>query len=129
MYYAVYNLQTKELHAIETDISAGLPSDMGYVVVQEYVNLQWDKDTLSFIPYPPVRKSILTKKEFIDRFTLAEWIQFVAAKKTDQLIDAAFERLLLLDEVELDGAFLTAVGSHAVSQGYITQERMDEVLA
>lgn len=128
MYYAVYNLQTKELHAIELDISVGIPAGMGYVEVAEYANLQWDKDTLTFIPYAPERKAILTKKEFIDRFTLTEWIQFVAAKKTDQLIDAAFERLLLLDEVELDGTFLTAVGAHAVSQGYITQERMDEVL-
>lgn len=129
MYYAVYNLQTKELHAIELDISVGLPPGMGYVEVAEYADLQWDKDTLSFIPYVPPRQTILSRKEFIDRFTIPEWIQLVAAKQTDQFMAAAFERLLLVDEVDLNSQFLSSIATHAVSQGYLTQQRVDQIFA
>ncbi len=127
MFYAVYDTTTGALHAIEQDISKGLPEGMSSVEIEDYADLVWNETTRGFDPRPPRR--VISRKDFIDRFTTAEWVQLVALKAADPVIAATFERLSLLDMVELDATFTQGMAAHAVSQGYLSQERMDKVLA
>jgi len=129
MYYAVFRSSDRVLHSIERNIDAGLPEGMDYVEVEEYAGLEWNPTTLSFDVPVAVSARTISRKQFIERFTAEEWVTLVALKSTDPVIAAVFERLVMLDEVELDAPFTQAMATHVVAQGYLTQERIDEVLA
>ena len=87
----------------------------------------WDSATRTFAPVPP--KRVIDRTAFIERFTMAEWVGLVALKPSDSIMAAVFERLALLDQVDLDSAFVQAAAAHCVQQGHLSQERMAEVLA
>jgi hypothetical protein len=127
MYYAVYEIATGRLHAIERDISRGIPEGMAYVEVEDYAGRVWDEATHTFGPAPA--KRTLSRKEFIERLTVTEWTQLVALKASDPAVAALFERLALLDEVELDSGFVRAMAAHVVRAGYLSAERCAEIVA
>lgn len=127
MYYAVYDTTTGRLHAIERDVSRGIPEGMAYVEVEDYAGRVWDEATRAFGPAPA--KRTLSRREFIERLTVTEWTALVARKQTDPGVAALFERLNMLDEVDLDSTFTQAMAAHVVAQGYMSAERVAEIVA
>ena len=129
MFYAVYYIADGALWSIETTEPSSVPDGMQYKPVVAYENLAWNPQTLEFEASAAAREPIISRKAFIERFTPTEWISLVALKSTDPVVAAVFERLGMLDFVELDSAFVAQAGQHFVAQGYLTQQRLDEVLA
>lgn len=128
-FHAVYIVSTGGLHSIELQAPALLPDGFGCVEVAEYAGLDWDPATLTFVQPAAAASRIIPRKDFIERFTAEEWVALVALKGSDPVIAAVFERMALLPDVELDAPFTQAMAAHVVAQGYLTQERMDEVMA
>jgi len=127
MHYAVYEIESKNLVSIDQTEPIGLDPVYSYVQVESYLGT-WDPQTLSFIPIPPKQRAI-DRKEFIERLTPEEWVNLCIAKINDPVVTAIFERLYMMDEVYPDSDFTQVMATHIVAQGYLTQERMNEVLS
>jgi len=128
MRYAIYRNDTKELVSIALEVPKNFDANVySYSEVEEYLGT-WNIETLSFDPPPPPVR-LIPRKEFIERFAPEEWVMLVSLKASDPVVAATFERILMLDYIEPDSTFSQVMAAHFVAQGYLTQERIDEVLS
>lgn len=84
----------------------------------------WNQSTLDFDPAP--NSPIIAPEAFIERFNAGEWlaIHLDVQGKTIQLL----ARLMVIEEVDLTGAFANDFCEHMDTRGHITPARKTTIL-
>jgi hypothetical protein len=111
-WYAVYHGTTGELRSIGTVLAS--PAELAaagltamQLADQPAQNSRWDTATRAFVAVPP-SKAVLSKLDFMDRFTDAEWDNLVAYQSSNgttaqkRRVAGILERIKLLDVVDLN---------------------------
>ncbi|MDF2969697.1 MAG: hypothetical protein K0R61_147 [Microvirga sp.] len=112
-WYAVYRTSDGELRSVGTVLAS--PEELsaaGLTAVQladqPAQNSRWDQATRTFVSVPPA-KAVLSKADFIDKFTDTEWEALIgypngtggtAAQR--RRVSAIIERIRMLDVVDLN---------------------------
>jgi hypothetical protein len=110
-WYAVYHGTTGELRSLGTVLAApDVLAARGLVAVElagePPQGMRWDTAARAYVP-GPVIKATLSKLDFMDRFTDAEWDNLVAYQSSNgttaqkRRVAGILERIKLLDVVDL----------------------------
>ena len=99
-------------------------SDIGY----NLIDYDWDKTSLTFIPKTNISPRILTKLQFLSRFTLQERILIREASKTDPVIFDILELLNLATEINLDDITCIQSVQYFYSVNLLSFNRIAEIL-
>ena len=81
-----------------------------------------------FIPEPPVPDTKITPMSFVRRFTVEEELKLRQEAKTDIMIDALLNNLLIVKYVDLADERVIGGIRYLVEKAFISQERADEIL-
>ena len=81
-----------------------------------------------FIPEPPVPDTEITPMSFVRRFTVEEELKLRQEAKTDIVIDALLNNLLIVKYVDLADERVIGGIRYLVEKAFISQERADEIL-
>lgn len=129
MFYCIYDKSdNNKLIGIELQNPTDVDLNRYAIITVESYDGIWNTQTLSFDPIAP-KPRVITRKDFIERLTPQEWVTLCTVKIDDPVVASVFERLYMMDEVYPDSEFAQAMATHIVAQGYLTQERMNEVLS
>jgi len=132
MAYYAYNAVTKQLLSISEE---NLPVPEEGVVVElpdlTALKLQcdyaWDSETTSFNLRPQTR--LISKLDYLNRFTDAEVAAIYTAAKTDVMVEIWLEKFHLASEISLDDPKTIAGINFLEQSGLITTSRAAEILA
>lgn len=130
MAYYSYNAINKQLLAISDEVLQ-VPED-GVVVTTELSATQlrydytWDTNSTSFVLRPQPR--LLSKLDYINRFSDQELTGIYTAAKTNVLVEIWLEKFRLAEEISLDDQ-RTIAGLNSLEQaGLLTSARVAEIL-
>lgn len=123
-----YNLIDKKSGKLISNSSVPIEPGAGRIVVETYDrDGLWNPTTRQYDPRP-APDVMISMREYLNRFTQDEYLAIIAAKKSDPVLEASYERLSLLDEVKISGARTKAVLEGLESAGIIKSGRAAEIL-
>lgn len=139
-WYAVYEIATGELVSTGTNIAAdSVLAEMGRASVPIGESppgpyTVWNKATHGFDTFPPP-KEVLSRKEFMEKFTETEWDDLIAAPGNALLtasqrrtVNGALERLRWMEEIDLGLAKVQNFLQLMVNVGILTAGRRTEII-
>lgn len=91
-------------------------------------NYDWDKINLTFVQKTNISIRILTKLQFLSKFTLQERIAIREAAKTDPIVYDILELLNLSTEVNLDDPICIQSVQYFYSVNLLSNQRVSEIL-
>lgn len=91
-------------------------------------NYDWDKINLTFVQKINISIRILTKLQFLSKFTLQERIAIREAAKTDPIVYDILELLNLSTEVNLDDPICIQSVQYFYSVNLLSNQRVSEIL-
>lgn len=91
-------------------------------------NYDWDKTNLTFVDKVVQSSRILTKLQFLSRFTLQERISIRETAKTDPVVYDILELLNLATEINLDDITCVQSVQYFYSINLLTLQRVSEIL-
>lgn len=129
MAYYSYNTYTRQV--VEISDSPLSPrdsiatSEVPEKTVEQLLNLEWDENTCSFTD---TVKTKFTKREFLKKFTSAEYASIKSVCITNPTIDYYWQLFMLADYVDMrDPDVATALNAMS-SVGALTAARVTEIL-
>lgn len=130
MAYYTYSNSTGELVEIsdfplsaQEDLAASYVENLTRFQLEQY---QWDPNIKEFMNTP---RRIFEKREFIKRFTLAEFTAIKTAAVSNAIVDYYWQILTLSDKINLNDPDNIAAMEQLVQQGVLTEARKQEILA
>jgi hypothetical protein len=139
-WYAVYEIATGDLVSTGTVIAAdSVLAELGRAAVAIGQSppgpyTVWNKVTHAFDTFAPP-KEVLSKREFMERFTDTEWDDIIAGPSSNALttsqrktLGGALERLRWMDEVDLGLARVQNFLQFLVNVSLITAARRTEII-
>lgn len=134
MAYYAYDAITRELlgvsdNELPTPENGSTTEMPGVTALEIRANYDWDPATVSFIEKDGVNKRLISKLDYMNRFTDAELVAIYTAAKTNVNVEIWLEKFKLAAEINLDD-IRTASGLQALETlGLITTGRAAEILA
>lgn len=127
-WHAVYRLSDGALVSVGTVVADPLPDGLAAVPVDGPPGERtWDGATLAFKAVPGRR--VLTKTEYLERFTGDELRKIKVAEKTNADVEVMLYRLQAAAEVRLDNPSVRSAIAGFQAMGILTAARAAEVLA
>lgn len=125
-WYAVYDSETGALRSVGSVVADPLPEGLEAREYEERPTGVWDAGELDFVPREE-RPPRLPRVEFMRLFTREER---VAIRRSDDPVVADFHEMLMAsDEVDMGHADVQEGVGYLVSEGYLTSERGEQILA
>lgn len=132
-YYVIIHKDTGVIYGLSTF----MPNDEN--IPEDYVCLSlegtlptslsgWDPNSRSFTS-TTVNTGILTKYQFLERFTMNERLAIRAAAKTDPIVDDFMAMLDISQEIQLNNPLVYQGLSYLVYTGKLESGRIDQILS
>lgn len=134
MAYYAYDAITRELLGISDNElptpENGSTTEMpGVTALEIRANYTWDPVTVSFVEKNGANKRLISKLDYMNRFTDAELVSIYTAAKTNVNVEIWLEKLKLSAEINLDDP-KTSTGLQSLETlGLIGTGRAAEILA
>lgn len=134
MSYYAYDAITRELleisdYELPTPVNGSTTEFPGVSAIELRANYTWDPVTVSFVEKNGPNKRLISKLDYMNRFTDAELAAIYTAAKTNINIEIWLEKFKLSSEINLDDPRTIAGVQSLESVGLITAGRAAEILA
>lgn len=131
--FVTYRITDGELIDLSTNppvIQGGNFSSLFFDADFEYnlTEYDWDKTGLTFIPKTNVTPRILTRLQFLEKFTIQERIAIREAAKTNPIVFDILELLNLATDIDLDNPTCIQSIQYFYSVGLLSSQRVTEIL-
>jgi hypothetical protein len=122
-----YTIDLATGNVIREDGLVILPDDR-LTEYREYVAWLAQENTPGQIYSAPPTSRLISRLEFLDRFTLEELAAILTARKSSALLDAWITKLEMATEIDLDSPRLTAGLDALVAAQLISASRAAQIL-
>jgi hypothetical protein len=128
-WFAVYRLDTGELVSLGTVFPDPLPEELACLDVGPLQPVgEWNTETRTYDPIVE-KKPILTKLQFLQRFTAAERVAIRQAAKAVPALEDYMAMLDAAQHIEIDRPDTIAGVNALAAAGLLTEQRAAEILA
>ena len=134
MAYYAYDAITRELlgvsdNELPTPENGSTTEFTGVTALEIRANYTWDPATVSFVEKDGANKRLISKLDYMNRFTDPELVAIYTAAKTNINVEIWLEKFKLATEINLDDP-RTSSGLQALeTAGLIAPGRAMEILA
>lgn len=134
MAYYAYDAITRELlgvsdNELPTPENGSTTEMPGVTALEIRANYDWNPATVSFVEKDGAARRLISKLDYMNRFTDAELVAIYTAAKTNVNVEIWLEKFKLAAEINLDDP-KTATGLQALEAlGLIAAGRAAEILA
>lgn len=134
MAYYAYDAITRELLGISdnelpTPENGSTTEFPGVTALEMRANYTWDPATVSFIERDSVARRLISKLDYMNRFTDAELVSIYTAARTNVNVEIWLEKFKLSTQINLDDP-KTLIGLQSLETlGLIATGRPAEILA
>lgn len=134
MAYYAYDAITRELlgvsdYELPTPDNGSTTEFPGVTALELRANYDWDPTTVSFVEKDGVNRRLISKLDYMNRFTDAELVAVYTAAKTNINVEIWLEKFKLSAEVNLDDPRTIAGIQSLETLGLISAGRAAEILA
>lgn len=134
MAYYAYDAITRELlgisdYELPTPENGSTTQIPGITALELRANYTWDPTTVSFLERDGVNRRLISKLDYMNRFTDAELVAIYTAAKTNINVEIWLEKFKLSEEINLDDPRTIAGVQSLETLGLISTGRATEILA